>query len=271
MTSTKLSPVLFIPHGGGPMPLLNEPSHKHLTQFFSSAASSLKLGKPDAILVISAHWETDVPTVNTSDNPGLLYDYYGFPPASYQIKYPAPGSPSLAAQVIELLQQAGITAATDKNRPFDHGMFVPLKLIYPDADIPCVQLSLLNSLDPEQHIAIGKALAPLRKQNILILGSGMSFHNMQAFFNRTLNTEKRYLDFHHWLIDTCCNPDLTAQEREQKLIEWHQVTGGKFSHPREEHLLPLHVCYGAASVDSPCASLVFNEEVLHKKVAAFLW
>lgn len=167
------SPVLFLSHGGGPLPLLGDKDHQNLVNFIREV--TLTLGIPTAILVISAHWEEDKPTITSGVLPPLIYDYYGFPKESYKIKYAAPGSPELANKIFNLLGGAGIKAKLDPQRGFDHGLFVPLKLMYPDATIPCVQLSLVNSLQAEEHIQIGRALAGLRKANILIIGSG--FHS----------------------------------------------------------------------------------------------
>src|SRR5690349_3450169 len=154
---------------------------------------------PKALLVISAHWEERVPTVMTSARPPMLYDYYGFPPASYEIQWPAPGEPALAARVQELLGKAGVPSATDHERGFDHGTFVPLKLTYPDANIPTVQLSLKAGLDPAEHLAIGRALAPLRDEGVFIIGSGMTFHNLRAF--RDPRSQPVAETFDAWLRD----------------------------------------------------------------------
>lgn len=264
------SPVLYVPHGGGPMPLLGEPSHQALVQFLQHIPQ--QLGTPRAILLVSAHWETAQPTLTSAAQPALFYDYYGFPPESYSIAYPAPGDPLLAQQVHSLLQAAGFDAQLDAARGFDHGMFIPLKLMYPRAEIPVVQLSLLRSLDPARHIAVGKALASLRDEGVLIIGSGMSFHNMQAFYHTAESEQGGWLrEFDQWLRETCCDPRLTVQEREQRLAHWLQAPHARYNHPREEHLLPLHVCFGAALAASPQAETVFHATVLGKTVSALLW
>ncbi|MDD5115413.1 MAG: class III extradiol ring-cleavage dioxygenase, partial [Methylobacter sp.] len=165
---TPLSSVLYLSHGGGPLPLLGDKRHQNLVAFIKDAASLIT--KPAAILVISAHWEKSKPTITSGAFPALIYDYYGFPKESYEITYPAPGSPKLAQKIFNLLEKTGIEARLDDQRGFDHGLFVPLKIMYPEADIPCVQLSLVNSLQPDAHIEIGKALAGLRKENVLIIG-----------------------------------------------------------------------------------------------------
>ena len=268
--SHSIAPVLYLPHGGGPMPLLGEPSHQALVEFLQDIPR--QLGQPAAILLVSAHWETAQPTLTSAAQPSLFYDYYGFPPQSYTIEYPAPGDPALAHSVRQLLQSAGFDAQLDDQRGFDHGMFIPLKLMYPAATIPVVQLSLLHSLDPVSHIALGRALASLRERNVLIVGSGMSFHNMQAFFHTADSEQGRWArEFDAWLLATCCDPQLPVAEQEQRLAHWEQAPHARYNHPREEHLLPLQVCFGAASVASPVAEAVFHAEVLGKTVAAFLW
>ncbi|MBT1443675.1 dioxygenase [Shewanella sp. JM162201] len=301
MPRSNIAPVLFIPHGGGPMPLLDEPphtdaehSHAELIAFLQALPASF--AKPSAIVVISAHWEETVPTITGSAQPGLIYDYYGFPPQSYQFKYPAPGAPKLAARIQTLLQNAGFTAHIDNQRGIDHGVFVPLMLMYPAADISLLQLSLIKGLDGAQHIAMGKALAALRDENVLILGSGFSFHNLRAFgmggADDALNT-----GFERWLEDTLSDPSSSANDKAERLCAWDKAPGGRHCHPREEHLLPLHVCFGAglgsqsvgAGSDTDglrgdnndglrieglingCAIKRFDGRVLGKKTSAWQW
>ncbi len=265
--NTEKSPVIFIPHGGGPLPLLGEKSHYRLISFLQTLANTFK--KPDAILVISAHWEETQPTLTCAQNNTLIYDYYGFPEASYKIQYAAAGLPEMTKKIQQLLQENKFNAQLDEKRGLDHGVFVPLKLIYPQADIPCIQLSLINNLDAAEHIQLGQALSTLRNENILILGSGFSFHNLPALMspNKTDHDEKNQA-FEDWLIDTCCNPALSETERKDKLTHWQQAPFARYAHPREEHLLPLHICYGMAN--SP-AELIFSDNVLGKKTCAFRW
>jgi aromatic ring-opening dioxygenase catalytic subunit (LigB family) len=181
MALTRL-PTLFAAHGGGPLPVLGDASHAGLTRWLRQwPAAALPTTKPSALLVISAHWEEAQPTVTSSPHPSLIYDYSGFPPAAYQLKYPAPGSPRLAQRVAALLAAAGMPCKTDAARGLDHGTFIPLMLSFPEASIPVVQLSLMTSLDPEEHVRLGEALAPLRDDGVLIFASGLSFHNMGAF------------------------------------------------------------------------------------------
>ncbi|WP_318996756.1 class III extradiol ring-cleavage dioxygenase [Marinobacter sp.] len=229
-----------------------------------------QLRRPSAILVISAHWEASVVTITAGDQPPLIHDYHGFPPEAYRIRYPCPGEPALAGRIQEMLEQAGIPARLDPRRGFDHGMFVPLKLMYPEADIPCVQLSLVDTLDAETHLEIGRALQGLNYENLLVIGSGFSFHNMQAFFEaNTPEVEARNQAFENWLEQTCTDPSLSESRRWQLLAEWDRCAPyARFCHPREEHLLPLHVCYGLAG--KACDSSV-STRILGKQSGMFYW
>jgi 4,5-DOPA dioxygenase extradiol len=266
-TNVPLSPVLFLSHGGGPMPLLGDASHQQLIQFTQKITTTF--AKPAAILVISAHWEEAQPTIISGALPSLIYDYNGFPKEAYEIKYPAKGAPALANKVFNLLNKADIDAKLDDQRGFDHGVFVPLKLMYPQADIPCVQLSLVNNLQAQQHIQIGKALADLRKENVLIIGSGFTFHNMRAFFApATKESQAMNAAFEEWLVDTFSSNQYTEEQREQRLIHWDNAPAARYCHPREEHFLPLLVCYGAAGV---AAKQVFALEILSKMSSAYIW
>lgn len=177
---SKTRNILFISHGGGPMPLLGDPGHREMVERLQEITG--KLPRPSAILLISAHWEATVPTITSGAHPELIYDYYGFPPASYEIQYPSPGEPVLAEKVKQALEMAGLPAKLNDQRGYDHGMFVPLKIMYPEADIPVVQLSLVHTLDAATHLAVGQALQALDYDKLLVIGSGFSFHNMRAFF-----------------------------------------------------------------------------------------
>src|SRR5512140_3120992 len=171
--------MVYFSHGGGPLPILGDPGHKAMIDFMSRLPEQLR--KPDAILVISAHWEESAATLLGAANPPMFYDYYGFPDAAYEITYPSPGSPELAKRIVGMLQESDIPTRIDFQRGYDHGLFIPLKLMYPQADIPSLQLSLLRGLNPAAHIALGNALRGLMGENILVIGSGFSFHNMRAF------------------------------------------------------------------------------------------
>ena len=259
--------IFFLSHGGGPMPILGDPGHWEMVASLQKAASLLR--KPDAILVISAHWEETLPTVTSAQWPSLIYDYYGFPDESYEIQYQCPGHPQLADEILQGLQGAGIEAGVSSSRGLDHGVFIPLKIMYPNADIPCVQLSLCSSLDPKAHIAIGQALANVATENLLVIGSGFSFHNMKAFFTPdTEESTKLNTSFEQWLIETCTQTTISEGERQQRLIQWEQAPGARFCHPREEHLLPLHVCVGMAN---RAADQYLDVTILNKQSSMYLW
>ena len=199
---------------------------------------------PKAIVVISAHWEESDFMVTANPQPDLIYDYFGFPDHTYQIKYPALGSPALTQEVCDLLKKSGIAVRQDNKRGFDHGVFIPFKLIYPEADIPIIQLSLKHGLDPSAHLEVGRALAPLREKSILIVGSGMSYHNLRRFFR---GDDPASGLFDEWLTAAVTNPD--PDERNKLLTQWSKAPSARDAHPREEHLLPIMVVAGAAGND----------------------
>ena len=258
--------IVYFSHGGGPLPILGDASHKAMVDFLEQLPSRLR--KPDAILVISAHWEESGATLLGSPAPPMFYDYYGFPPEAYEITYPAPGSPELAVRIAGLLDKNNIPARIDPRRGFDHGLFIPLKMMYPQADIPALQLSLLRGLDPAAHIELGRALSELRGENILVVGSGFSFHNMMAFWGQGAGSPDPANDtFQDWLIDVITGP-ISQTDRHQRLIDWQEAPSARYCHPREEHLLPLHVCVGMA--DRP-GTTIFDDTILGKRAVAFLW
>ena len=217
--------------------------------------------KPKAIIVISGHWEAEPVAITAQAAPPLLFDYYGFPPETYQLEYPAPGDPVLARRIADLLQEGGVPAHLDAQRGFDHGVFIPFKLIYPNADVSIVQLSLKAGLRPEQHLQIGRLLAPLRKEGVLIVGSGMSYHNLRGF-GVTAGPVSDAFD--RWLSDAVCSD---IQQRERDLIAWQTAPGARQAHPREEHLLPLMVVAGAAGADR--GQKLFQDRVMGATVSAF--
>jgi aromatic ring-opening dioxygenase catalytic subunit (LigB family) len=254
-----------VPHGGGPWPFIRNPlgdpeELDGLAQYLRSIRS-LPKQTPRALLVISGHWEEPVPTVMTSEHPPMLYDYHGFPPEAYTVTWPAPGDPKLAARVSELLESAGFNTAADAVRGFDHGTFVPLKLTYPEADIPTVQLSLKRGLDPQEHIAMGQALTPLRKEGVFIIGSGMTFHNLRAFSPQAAPVAEA---FDEWLRGAAT---LEENERNKQLSRWSTAPGARLAHPREEHLLPLMVVAGAAGADR--ATVAYNGTILKLRLSAY--
>lgn len=262
----KRAQVVYFSHGGGPLPILGDASHQAMVDFMHRLPAQLR--RPDAILVISAHWEESAATLLGAPAPSLYYDYSGFPAAAYEINYPAPGNPDLAQRIAGLLHDADIPTRIDSRRGFDHGLFIPLKLMYPKANIPSLQLSLLRGLDPAAHIALGNALRELLPERILVVGSGFSFHNMGAFSWQGMNTPDPDNDaFQNWLIEACTSA-MPQSEREQRLIDWERAPAARYCHPREEHLLPLHVCLGMAGKP---ASVIFDDFILGKRGLAFLF
>ena len=219
--------------------------------------------------MISAHWEASVIQISHLSNPPLLYDYSGFPEQSYHLDYPVPGSPSLAEAVQLQFKKQGIAAELEQSRGLDHGVFVPLMLMYPNADIPCIQVSLQHSLYPLAHLQLGKALASLDQEGLLNLGSGFSFHKMQAFFRQGAGIpDAKNIAFETWLKETLSNSDLSEAERWERLQNWESAPNARYCHPREEHLLPLLVCYGVAQ--RTCAR-VESVTVLGKQASSFIW
>ncbi|MDX2052881.1 MAG: class III extradiol ring-cleavage dioxygenase [Polyangiaceae bacterium] len=245
---TERMPVIYLPHGGGPWPFVEmgmraRGGMDELTAYLQSVGSVPPM-KPKGLLVVSAHWEEPVPSVMTHPNPPMLYDYYGFPPASYEIQWPAPGAPALAARVQALLGEAGMQSKADAARGFDHGTFVPLKLAYPEPNIPTTQLSLKAGLDPAEHLAIGRALSPLRDEGVFIIGSGSSFHNLRDYMASKGGPASETFDA--WLSDVAVR---SPAERDELLKAWAKAPAARAAHPREEHLLPLMVIAGAAGQD----------------------
>ncbi len=259
-------PTYFIPHGGGPCFFMDwtygpADTWDGMEAFLRGLISDLPQ-RPRAILVVSAHWEAPVFTVNAAANPQLLYDYNGFPPHTYELQYPAPGAPALAERVVGLLKDAGIASATTQSRGYDHGVFIPLMFINPPADIPVLQLSLRTGLDPAEHLRVGEALAPLRDEGVLIIGSGMSFHNLQAMFSNGGVEDAQQFD--DWLSKAVGAP---AGQRNAALANWSQAPRARASHPREEHLIPLMVAAGAAGDD--VGSRIYNEAILGNVVSGY--
>lgn len=261
-------PTYFVPHGGGPCFFMDPPpggpgTWDRMADFLRSLPGDLP-EKPRAILVITGHWETPGLAVTTSAHPGLIFDYFGFPDSTYELTYPAPGDPKLAGQVADLLEEAGFPVLLDAERGFDHGMFIPLKVAFPDAAIPVVELSVRKDLDPAAHIAIGRALAPLRDDGVLILATGMSYHNLRGFFANDPRVEAISEAFDTWLAKAVCQ---NQASREAALIGWEGAPGARICHPREEHLIPLMVAAGAAGADP--ALHAYSDVVLGKKLSGF--
>lgn len=253
-------PVYFIPHGAGPCFFMDwEPKDA----WAATADWLSSIGREPgvkAILVISGHWEAPDFTVTSAPNPALIYDYYGFPDHTYHLSYPAAGSPLLAERIVSLLDGQGLAAKKDEARGFDHGVFIPLMLVRAEADLPVVQLSLKAGLDPSLHLALGRALALLRHEGVLILGSGMSFHNMRGYGDPAFTPIAERFD--GWLGETvAAEPAIRAQ----RLAAWSEAPAARLSHPREEHLLPLMVAAGAAG-DDP-GRIVFSDRVMEVPIS----
>ncbi len=261
-----MQPTYFINHGGGPCFFL-EPGpmrdtwselEAYLRGFADTLGERLR-----AVLVVSAHWEEMRPTVNAGTAPALLFDYSGFPAHTYRLTWPAPGAPDLAIRVRDLLGEAGIESGSDVSRGWDHGVFVPLKVVSPRADIPTVQLSLQHGLDPATHLAIGRALRPLRKEGVLIVGSGQTYHNMGGFMGGSGRVDLAAEAFDAWLREAMTD----GTTRDRSLITWEQAPGARQAQPHEDHLLPLMVAAGAASGEP--GRTVFHGHALGKPISGF--
>jgi aromatic ring-opening dioxygenase catalytic subunit (LigB family) len=262
----KRQPAVFIPHGGGPCFFMDwtwgpADTWKRTQTFLEGLAATLP-ETPKAMVVVSGHWEEPSFTAGSGAHPALIFDYTGFPEHTYKLTWPAPGSPEMAARVATLLAAAGLSTAKDPNRGYDHGVFVPLKVAFPDAEIPVVTLSLAGSLDPALHLAAGRALESLRDEGVLIVGSGMSFHNQRAYFQA--QTAERARAFDSWLTQAVESP---APERDALLKGWRGAPFAAFSHPREEHLAPLFVAAGAGG-GAP-GKRVFGDEPMGAAISAY--
>lgn len=261
-TIGKRMPTYFLSHGGGPWPWMDGP----FRDAYADLEASLKempgqVGtRPTAILMISGHWIERDFTVMTSPAPGMIYDYGGFPAHTYHIRYGAPGSPRLAERVRTLLAGAGFGVGEDSERGFDHGAFVPLAVAYPKADIPVVQLSLRADFDPAIHLDAGRALSVLRDEGVLIVGSGLSYHNLRRFDDRAMEPSH---EFDAWLRRTVL--ESSPEGRAGGLLQWAQAPSARFAHPMEDHLIPLMVAAGAAEKDP--ASMVYHEDAFFGGIA----
>ena len=232
-------PTLFVSHGVPNLILHNVPARNFLSSY------GPKLGRPEAILVVSAHFETAAPVLTADKRPETIHDFRGFEPELYQMTYPAPGAPELAARAAELLEFAGLPARLVRNRGLDHGTWVPLKLLYPEADIPVVQLSVQPQLGAEHHLRVGLAVAPLRRDGVLIIGSGVLSHNLSEFFRGGYTEDAAAPDwvvaFGDWMrkrIEAGAHDELVAYR--------HNAPNARENHPSEEHILPLFTALGAA-------------------------
>jgi len=246
MTQSRI-PTYFLSHGGGPWPWLKAERGAMYDQLEASLHDVRReLGHaPRAVLMVSAHWEADRFLLSSSAQPQMFYDYGGFPEHTYRIRYDAPGEPALAKTVSAMLERGGVPSGLDPQRGFDHGTFSLMYPMYPQADMPLVQLSMNANYDPAEHIKVGRLLAPLRDQGVLIIGSGFSFHGMRAIRNGTGKEPSAVFDkwLEHILVDA------PADERQRGLLRWSEAPAARMAHPQEDHLIPLMVAVGAADGD----------------------
>jgi aromatic ring-opening dioxygenase catalytic subunit (LigB family) len=264
--NTKRQPSIFLPHGGGPCFFMDwtwGPADTwYATQHFLEGIAATLPAQPNAMVVVSGHWEESAFTAGAAPKPELIFDYSGFPEQTYRLTWPAPGNPTLATRVQNLLQKAGLPSDISTTRGYDHGVFVPLKVAFPKAEIPVVTLSLAHSLDPKLHLAAGHALASLRDEGVLIIGSGMSFHNLGGYLQPQTRGRARVFD--NWLTHAIESP---APERAELLANWREAPLASYAHPREEHLIPLMVAAGAGG-DAP-GKRIFNDEPMGATISAF--
>jgi aromatic ring-opening dioxygenase catalytic subunit (LigB family) len=263
---TKRQPTFFLSHGGGPWPWLDGDFRRDFDWLEASlrALPAQLPHPPRAVLAVSGHWEAPGFAVSAAAQPGMVYDYYGFPEHTYHISYPAPGSPEVAEEVVACGRAAGIPIAIDPARGFDHGTFSMLQPMYPAADVPVVSLSLRHDLDPAAHLALGRALAPLRDRGVVIIGSGLSWHNLRMFDARAAQPSAV---FDQWLRQTLANPDPDA--RAAGLCAWDRAPAARLAHPREDHLIPLMVAVGAAG-DDP-ATVIYGQNDLRGGITVSAW
>ncbi len=265
-TAAAPMPTLFVPHGAGPCFFMDwnpADAWDSMAAYLRDIAATLAQ-RPKAIVLVSGHWLESTVSVTANPAPELIYDYNGFPPHTYQLRYPVPGDPALAARLVELLAGAGIAAQQDERRGLDHGAFIPLKLMFPEAEVPVVQLSLRADLDPAAHLAVGHAIAPLREEGVLIVGSGMSFHNMRGYGDPRFAPISDAFD--QWLTEAVSAP---AGERDTLLARWEEAPSARLCHPprAEEHLLPLLVAAGAGL--ESIGRRTFSDRVMHTRLSAF--
>lgn len=258
-------PTLFVSHGAPTLPLTDAPAKRFLETLPTKLPE-----RPKAILMISAHWESDEPTVNAVQANETIYDFFGFPQELYTIRYPAPGSAELAHRIRDLLGKTGHSSAENDRRGLDHGAWVPLMLMYPHADVPVVQLSVQTRRGAAHHLNVGRALAPLRRDGVLIIGSGSFTHDLSEFRRyRDVISEKEpswVTEFADWFDKAL------AEGRTADLLSYRQLAPfASKNHPTEEHILPLYVALGAAgetpSVERLHASLTHG--VLRMDTYAF--
>ena len=255
-------PTYFISHGGGPWPWVPQMRAAMRVLEASLADMPRQIGvTPKAVLMVSGHWEEDGFNVMTSAKPSMLYDYSGFPEHTYHVVYGAPGAPDIALRTHQLITAAGLPSALDSNRGFDHGVFAPLEAMYPKADVPVFQVSMRANYSPAEHLALGRALEPLRDEGVLIVGSGLSYHNLRAFGPQAKAPSAA---FDQWLQESLLHS--TPEQRYARLMEWAKAPAARQAHPQEDHLIPLMVAVGAARDEA--ASCVYHEENVSGGVVA---
>lgn len=259
----KRLPTLFISHGSPMLAIQDSPARQFLQQLGAS------LPRPKAVLIASAHWETrGAPAVSMVAHPATIHDFGGFPSALFEIDYPAPGAPAVAERAAELIGQAGFSVNRSADRGLDHGAWVPLRLVYPEADIPVFQLSILRGATPAEHEKLGRSLSALRDEGVLVIGSGSLTHNLYEFRGQGINAPVP-----DWVSDfgTWMHTMLNAQQREALLDYRRQAPFAERNHPTEEHLLPLYVAMGAAGEEARAERIHASYEygVLTMDVYAF--
>jgi len=245
-------PTYYLSHGGGPWPYMSGEFRQRFAalETFLQALPRAWPATPEAIVMVSGHWEEHDFAVMANPSPPMIYDYGGFPEAMYHIRYPAPGSPEVARRIESLIRQAGLAAHLDSARGFDHGTYAILAVTHPKGDVPVVQVAIRADYDPASHLALGRALAPLRDEGVLLIGSGSSYHN---FHPRDARAESRGFDA--WLEETLVA--VHPAERSERLLHWTNAPFARAAHPREDHFIPLLVSVGAAEREP--AELLYRE------------
>nr|WP_099287492.1 class III extradiol ring-cleavage dioxygenase [Gluconobacter kondonii] len=257
-------PVLFLPHGGGPCFFMEWGNTWDRMAAYLRSVSGTLPRRPDAIVVMSGHWETDEMRVGSAPHPPLIYDYYGFPPHTYQLEYPVPGAPDVAAKALGLLRDAGVVCATDPGRGLDHGVFIPFMLAFPDASIPVVEISLPRTMGAADVLQLGQVLEPLRSENILLVGTGMTYHNMRYLMRPDAVSDARSVAFDNWLQSAVEAP---SDLRRSRLMDWERAPFARDCHPQPEHLLPLMFAAGAAGTDAGHRD--YSDVIMGKALSGF--
>ena len=262
MSATRL-PTYFLSHGAGPWPFMTGVFRRQFAKLEQALGETgEELSSANALLVVSAHWETDGFAISSDARPAMIYDYTGFPDDTYRIRYAAPGDTRLAEQVLRLLRDGGMEQARlDPERGYDHGTFSILKAMFPLADKPVVQLSLDRTLDPRLHLEVGRLLAPLRNEGIAIIGSGQSFQNLALRDARAIHPSAH---FDAWLQHVLVQA--SPGKRQESLVRWEDAPYARLAHPREEHLIPLMVAVGAAGDDA--GECIYQEQLAGVMTAA---